>query len=101
MDAGQRVVERLYKELFIDDQWSVRRSGEFTWWPHHLPQRVWCEPARDDAGFGVARVCAESRLFRDVPDGSDTLAKVAALNAFATTSAYLVNDDRTITSRCA
>ena len=41
MNAGNATVDWLYDEqLKVDDAWSVRRSGGFTWWPHRHAQHV-------------------------------------------------------------
>ena len=39
-DVGLRLVDSLYKQLQIDDEWAVRRERGFTWWSYRLAQHV-------------------------------------------------------------
>ena len=34
--VGKGVVNRLYSQMMIDDEWSVRRDSGFTWWGFEL-----------------------------------------------------------------
>ncbi len=33
-DVGIRLIESLYSQLVIDEEWSVRRERGFTWWSY-------------------------------------------------------------------
>jgi hypothetical protein len=40
MDAGKALIEHLYREMRIDDEWAVKEDRGFTWWRGSLAQRV-------------------------------------------------------------
>ncbi len=62
-DLGLEAVEQVYRDMQIDDEWSVREERGFTWWGAWLRQRVWAGEAdavgrRDD----LARPRPHARL---------------------------------------
>lgn len=73
----------------IDDEWSVHESRGFTWWGHHLAQRVWAEPTRLVDGVEVTEVHAETDLLRHVADDAMTAETVSELNRLASLSALV------------
>ena len=39
-DVGLRLLDSLYEQMMIDDQWALRRERGFTWWAYRLAQHV-------------------------------------------------------------
>lgn len=39
MDAGKALIEHMYREMRIDDEWAVKEDRGFTWWGGSLAQR--------------------------------------------------------------
>lgn len=66
-DVGIRLIESLYSQLMIDEQWSVRRDRGFTWWSYRLAQHVEVSPPFESFGVDVCRV----RVWTDMVDEVD------------------------------
>lgn len=43
-DIGLRLLDSLYEQLMIDDEWAVRRERGFTWWSYRLAQHIEVSP---------------------------------------------------------
>jgi len=100
-DPGLDAVEHVYAQMQIDDEWSVFEPRGFTWWGHHLAQRVWAERPRDSFGMDVVRVHAETRLVRDVQPGDETWKLLNFLNHDASLSSLVFDAARgTIVFEC-
>lgn len=93
-DVGPQVLDDLFQRMMIDREWSVRSDRSFTWWGHHLAQRVWAEPCRQDHGYGLVCVRAETDLLRQVPNNQRTLEMVNLLNAHASLSSLVWHKDK-------
>lgn len=100
-DPGLKLLQFVAANLHIDEAWIVREPRRFTWWGHRLAQRVWAEPPRRSEGVDVCRVHAETDLLRNVPDRTDLVDRLAALNGFASLSALVWDPgQRRLTLRC-
>jgi hypothetical protein len=101
-DVGPDLLDFVFQSMRIDEAWSVREPRAFTWWGHRLAQRVRAEPARKSEGFAVVRLGAETDLLRDVPNTRDLAGRLAALNRYASMSAFVWDPERaSITLKCA
>ncbi|MDP8248216.1 MAG: hypothetical protein P9M00_08775 [Candidatus Tritonobacter lacicola] len=89
MDIGRRVLDHLFDQMMIDEEWSVRDSNSFTWWGHRLAQKVWFDPPVEEAGFEITRVHAETQLLKDVPETEEIAKKISAFNCYASLSALI------------
>lgn len=100
-DPGLEVVEHVYAQMQIDDEWSTFERRGFTWWGHELAQRVWADPPRESFGMDVVRVHAQTRLVRGVATGDATSELLNELNHDATLSALVFDPAHgTIVSEC-
>jgi len=93
-DPGLAVVEHLYKQMQIDDQWSVRQERGFTWWGDQLAQRVWASSSEERFGDAVWQVHIETDLVREVVSDPDPLPALNELNRLASLSACVLADGR-------
>lgn len=101
VDIGLWTVERSYREMSIDEEWSVRESRGFTWWGAWIRQRVWATEAVRSRGRTLWQVRARTAAYRELPDEPATYAFVNGLNALHGLSAYAYDpDDGTISARC-
>ena len=91
-NVGQAVVDRLYRTMMIDDEWSTRRDSEFTWWGYELAQRVAASPMRQSNAYRVSTVSAVTDLVTDTaPDR--TLPIANELNRGTALSSYVIGKD--------
>jgi len=99
-DLGRAAVERAYREMQIDAQWSVREPRGFTWWGSWVRQRVWAGEAVRSRGETVWHVRARTPAYRDQPDVPATYRFVNGLNATSELSAWVYDpEDGTISAR--
>jgi hypothetical protein len=91
MDFVEEVLRFLTARMQIEAEWAVQEQHSFTWWAHTLAQRVWVAPAREVMGVAVRTVHIETDLLADVPMTAATWARLAAINRFATLSAYVAD----------
>ena len=100
MDAGRSTIEWLYKEqLQVDDDWSVRRSSGFTWWPYRHAQHVdviGSEAGPDgNAGYFVR---VKTDFVRHVDLSDSTLAGMELLLSTATMSGLIYDPETRLLS---
>jgi len=65
-DVGDAVVENIFRQLNIDEEWSTPIPRGFAWWAHRFRQRIWTTPAYDDDGIVIHRLFAVTDAVRDV-----------------------------------
>ncbi len=100
-DLGLETVEQIYRDLQVDDEWSVREQRGFTWWAAWLRQRVWAAEAIRSGGETLWHVRARTPAYRDVPDEPATYAFVNEMNRAPGTSAHVYDSaDGTLSARC-
>lgn len=100
-DVGKRIVARLYQRAKVDHEWSVWDDRGYTWWGHHLAQRVWSEPPHEEAGDEVWLLRARSAVLCEVEPTPDLLPKLAALNRLGHLGAFTWEaESRTVSLRC-
>lgn len=64
-DPGLDVLEELFRELMIEEEWSQWGDRSFTWWPHRVAQRLTSTPAVEMGSTGpICWVAVETDLFR-------------------------------------
>lgn len=91
MDFVEEVLKFLTARMQIEAEWAVQEQTSFTWWAHTLAQRVWVAAPRDIQGVEVRTLHVETHLLSDVPMNTSTWARLAAINRFATLSAYVAD----------
>lgn len=94
MDIVEEVLRFLTARMQIEAEWAVQEQHSFTWWAHALAQRVWVAPPREVMGVEVRTVHIETDLLAEVPMTASTWARLAAVNRFATLSAYVADRAR-------
>ena len=99
-DIGVRLLDSLYEQLMIDDEWAVRRERGFTWWSYRLAQHVEVGPPQ----WSVDRYVCSVRIWTDVVSGVDPSTDPATLlgvvNAYATLNALVWNPDEATIAQC-
>ncbi|MCU0483006.1 MAG: hypothetical protein MUC54_01830 [Chloroflexi bacterium] len=100
-DLGREAVERIYREMQIDERWSVREERAFTWWGAWIRQRVWAGDAVQAGSTTLWHVRARTPALRDQPDEPVTYALVNTANVWSALSAYAYDPaDGTVSVRC-
>lgn len=95
-DVGTWMVDSLYQQLMIDEQWAVRRDRGFTWWGYRLAQHVEVATPVHDRGLDLCVLRMWTEVVRNVDSDSNPAAVLAQLNNQTTLSA-LVWDPQTAT----
>ena len=100
-DPGLTAVEILFKELMVDDDWSIRRERGFTWWSYRLAQHVEATPiftVNDGTLASFIRVWTD--VVSDVSDINAAEEILSFVNVHTSMSALILEpDDRSI-SEC-
>lgn len=92
VDAGEQLVETLFRDMHVDAEWSVQRRRGFTWWAGPLAQHVWADLAVDDLGASVSRVHIETDLLTAFPPDPLVADELGIFTQYATMSGYLLAD---------
>src|SRR4051812_19834983 len=92
-DVGIQVLESIYEQLMIDDQWSVRRERGFTWWSYRLAQHVEVGEPVESQGLTVCTVRIWTDLVNEVDPSIDPTALLGAINAQTTLNALVWNGE--------
>lgn len=99
-DVGLRVLDSLYEQLMIDEQWSIRRERGFTWWSYRLAQHVEVGEPVESQGLLVCVVRIWTDMVRGVDSSTDPATLLGPLNAQTTLNATVWNDDAATISEC-
>ncbi|AFR49080.1 hypothetical protein KTR9_2443 [Gordonia sp. KTR9] len=99
-DIGLHLVNSLYQQLMIDDQWALRRERGFTWWSYRLAQHVEVSPPFMSQGTEVCRVRMWTETVGAVDPNLDPARVVAAFNTHATLDALVWDPERAMLNRC-
>jgi len=62
-DVGQQAIDRIFKILQIDEEWSIRRPWGFTWWSYRLAQHIDATPPWQDDEYQLSRIRIGTELF--------------------------------------
>ena len=99
-DVGAWLVDNLYRQLVVDDEWSVRRERGFTWWSYRLAQHVEVAPPVHDDGLDLCTVRIWTDVVVDVDPASDPAAILTQLNYQTTLNALVWNPLDAAISEC-
>lgn len=91
MPLVEEVLTFLTQRMQFEAEWAVQQAGAFTWWPSQLAQRVWAAPPREFHGVELTTLHIETDLLAQVPFGSPAWPRLAAVNRYATLSAYVAD----------
>jgi hypothetical protein len=87
----EEVLKFLTARMQIEAEWAVQEKTSFTWWASSLRQRVWIAPAREFQGVQLTTLHVETDLLSSVPMDESTWTRLAAMNRFASLSAYVAD----------
>jgi hypothetical protein len=90
-DVGPEAIDFIFSSMRIDEMWSIRESRGFTWWGHHLAQRVWADPPR--IRHDTPRLHAETAVLRGFAPTDGLLPRLGVLNRCASLSALVWHPD--------
>lgn len=89
-DHGLNLVRDLHSKLQIEPEWCRWDDQGFTWWAKNLAQRIWSDPAAQDAnGETFHRLHSCTDVFDGFEDSDRQVAVLNALNQNATLSAFV------------
>ena len=97
MEFVEEVLRFLTARMQIEAEWAVQEKTSFTWWASSLAQRVWVTEPREFQGVPLTTLHVETDLIKDMPIDESTWTRLAAMNRFASLSAYVADPEaRTI-----
>lgn len=99
-DIGLRVLDSIFEQLMIDEQWSVRRERGFTWWSYRLAQHVEVGEPIESQGLTVCTVRIWTDLVREVDPSTDPVVMLGPINAQATLNALVWDSETATLSEC-
>jgi hypothetical protein len=92
-DQGIQLVRKIYKDMNIDEEWSIITKRGFTWWGHQYAQRIWAEPPIDYDGLLVTKVTVETDLFKYPTRSIETETLLANEMLRASLSGLVINQE--------
>ena len=98
-DPGIVAVESLFRDLMIDEEWSIATDKGFTWWAYRLAQHVVASPCfegPDGATASRLNVCTD--LVSDIANDRAALHMCSLVNMQQTMSALVYDPDRRMIS---
>jgi hypothetical protein len=91
MPLVEDVLTFLTQRMQIDAEWADQRETSLQWWPSSLAQRIWISSPREFQGIALRTAHIETDLLSDVPLTESTWARLAAVNRYASLSAYVAD----------
>jgi hypothetical protein len=102
-DPGLLALDLLYRQMMIDDEWSVRTARGFSWWAYRLAQHVQVsDPYTASDGAIACNMRIWTDIAAEVPDHDTKAAAVVGIANLMETMSALIwnNDDHTISECC-
>jgi hypothetical protein len=88
-DVGLEALQKIHKELLIDEEWTERGERVFAWVGHRLRQTVKASKVFEDGGAVLSRLSAETVVVEEVTAAEENVLRVLSeLNKHALGSAY-------------
>ena len=91
MPLVEEVLTFLTQRMQFEAEWAVQKADTFTWWPSQLAQRVWAAPPREFQGIELTTLHIETDLLANVAFTTSAWPRLAAVNRYATLSAYVAD----------
>ncbi|MGI9161736.1 MAG: hypothetical protein ACR2JI_02260 [Mycobacterium sp.] len=88
-DIGLRLLDSLYEQLMIDDEWAVRRERGFTWWSFRLAQHIEVSEPEWSIDRYVCSVRIWTEVIRDVDPSTEPAKILGFINAYADLNAVV------------
>jgi TPR repeat protein len=92
--VGARVVNELYRLLQVNEEWSLFDHRGFTWWGHHLAQRIWIDDPISSDGVELSTVYVATDVVRNVAPSEASFETVSELNRFALLYSLVVDPEQ-------
>lgn len=86
-DIGLQLVDSLYEQLMVDDQWSVRHERGFSWWSYRLAQHIEVGAPERSVDRDVCSVRIWTDVVREVDPAANPAQVLGPLNVQATLNA--------------
>lgn len=99
-DVGIRLIESLFSQLMVDEDWSVRRERGFTWWSYRLAQHVEVSEPFESGGLSVCSVRIWTEMVNNVDPAVNPVEIVRPFNMQSTLSALVWDEDAGTISEC-
>jgi hypothetical protein len=100
-DHGTQLVQKIFKDMNIDEEWSTETERGFKWWGHQYAQRIWAEKPIKDNGLLITRVNAETELLKYPTRSTETEALLAIEMMKSSLSGLVIDPEADkITLRC-
>ncbi len=87
---GEEIVNHVYSEMSIDDEWSVRDNTGYTWWGGQLRQQVRGTPITQN-GVEFITVAASTDLLQGIDNSWTALAAANTMNMSAGMGSIIVD----------
>ena len=101
-DVGTQILDAIYDQLKVEDEWAFRRQRGFTWWSYRLAQHIDVSPPVHDRGLDLCSLHVRTAVVRDVDPNTNPAPLLVQLNRQATLNALVWDpSDATISVRCA
>lgn len=99
-DIGLQLLDSLYEQLMIDDEWAVRRERGFTWWSYRLAQHVEVSPPEWSINRYVCSVRIWTDVVREVDPSTEPAEIIGLINAYADLNAVVWNPAEAAIMEC-
>lgn len=100
-DIGNRLVNNLFEQMMVDDQWSVRSERGFTWWAYRLAQHIEVSPpvSTEDGELSTVRIWTD--VAKSIGPASNPPKMLSLANMQETLNALVWDrSDGTVTECC-
>jgi hypothetical protein len=92
-DHGIQLVQKIFKDMNIDEEWSTETERGFTWWGHQYAQKIWAEQPIEDNGFHVTKINAETELLKYPTRSTETETLLATEMMKASLSGLVIDQE--------
>ena len=99
-DVGLQAIDRIFKILQIDEEWSIRRPRGFSWWSYRLAQHSDATPPWHDDEYQLSRIRIRTELVDAVDPAQHPEQFVALANMQETMSAVVWDPEERSISEC-
>lgn len=99
-DVGTWMVDSLFAQLMVDEQWASRHERGFTWWGYRLAQHIEVEKPAHRDGLDLCTLRIWTDVVRDVDPGTNPESLLAQVNFQTTLNALIWDPESATIAEC-
>ena len=91
-DVGPEIIEHVFKQMKIDEKWSIKFNRGFSWWAKNLKQTIWAELVFEDEGMLISRLYSRCEILTGFEASTENYKILDPILSMASLSGILIEE---------